>query len=333
MNDADGGKTVSMDVFSPNRGEASCMVKGEKTESKAESDSAKVQRTYKDSLFSLLYSNREAVLDLYLTLHPEDGQVTESSIELINLESYLLANRYNDVAFKVGNRLMILVEHQSSINENMPFRMLLYVANEYEKILKGHSEILYKKKLFHIPMPEFYVVYGGEEVWNSSVLRLSDAFICSPEEPPLELNVKIISREDVQIMAEMGDDSTLNEYFNFMEFVKKHLEKDRTINRAALLNYIEEYDGSEVFWRFLHSLEIEEVRKMFAIEYDEELEKKVLAEESREEGETIGEIKILLRMGQSKQAIIEYLTTREENPLTTEQAKTALEQFLTRKRR
>lgn len=321
------------------------MVKGEKTESKTEGDNAKVQRTYKDSLFSLLYSNREAVLDLYLTLHPEDGQTTESSIELINLESYLLANRYNDVAFKVGNRLVILVEHQSSINENMPFRMLLYVANEYEKILKGHSEVIYKKKLFHIPMPEFYVVYAGEEVWDSSVLRLSDAFICSPEEPPLELNVKIISRKDVQIMAEMGDDSTLNEYFNFMEFIKEHLERDGIISRSALLRYIKEYNGSEIFWKFLHSLEVEEVRKMFVIEYDEETRRRVLAEESREEGrekgreegreegEIIGEIKILLSMGQSKQAIIEYLTTREENPLTPEQAETAFGQYFARKRR
>ena len=72
---------------------------------------------------------------------------------------------------------------------------------------------------------------------------------------------------------------------------------------------------------------------MFAIEYDEELEKKVLAEESREEGRIEGEIKILLSMGQSKQAVIEYLTTQEENPLTLEQAKAAFERYLTRKRR
>lgn len=83
---------------------------------------------------------------------------------------------------------------------------------------------------------------------------------------------------------------------------------------------------------------------MFVIEYDEETRRRVLAEESREEGrekgreegreegEIIGEIKILLSMGQSKQAIIEYLTTRGEKPLTPEQAETAFGQYLARKR-
>lgn len=76
---------------------------------------------------------------------------------------------------------------------------------------------------------------------------------------------------------------------------------------------------------------------MFVIEYDEETRRRVLAEESREEGreegEIIGEIKILLSMGQSKQEVIEYLTTREEKPLTLEQAETAFRQYLARKRR
>jgi len=34
----------------------------------------------------------------------------------------------NDVSFTVGDRLIVLIEHQSTINENMPLRLLMYVA-------------------------------------------------------------------------------------------------------------------------------------------------------------------------------------------------------------
>jgi hypothetical protein len=34
----------------------------------------------------------------------------------------------NDIAMLVDNRLVVLVEHQSTINENMPLRLLEYVS-------------------------------------------------------------------------------------------------------------------------------------------------------------------------------------------------------------
>lgn len=38
-----------------------------------------------------------------------------------------------DLAFIIDNKLIILVEHQSTINPNMPVRMLCYLAKEYER--------------------------------------------------------------------------------------------------------------------------------------------------------------------------------------------------------
>ncbi len=81
-------------------------------------------RNHQDTIFSSLYSAPECVLDLYFTLHPEDRNhgITMDQVELITLNNIFLVQRHNDIAFRVGNRLIVLVEHQSTINENMPFR-------------------------------------------------------------------------------------------------------------------------------------------------------------------------------------------------------------------
>ncbi|MCL1836461.1 MAG: Rpn family recombination-promoting nuclease/putative transposase [Treponema sp.] len=51
---------------------------------------------------------------------------------------------------------MVLIEHQSTINPNMPLRLLLYIAHLYEKII-GRKK-LYNTKLEKIPAPEFIVL-------------------------------------------------------------------------------------------------------------------------------------------------------------------------------
>jgi len=56
---------------------------------------------------------------------------------------------------------VVLIEHQSSINENMPLRMLIYISREYEKLTNRRD--LYKEHKIKIPSPEFVVLYNGEK--------------------------------------------------------------------------------------------------------------------------------------------------------------------------
>jgi len=68
------------------------------------------------------------------------------------------------------------MEHQSSICENMPLRMLIYIARIYEKIIDGKA--VYKQKLLRIPKPDFIVLYNGVDPYpDETVLRLSDAYM------------------------------------------------------------------------------------------------------------------------------------------------------------
>jgi predicted transposase YdaD len=151
-----------------------------------------VNTRYKDSVFSFLFSDPDTLRELYGAIAgvelPPDIPVTINT-----LEGVLYRNLLNDISFEIDRKLVILLEHQSTINPNLPVRILMYIARVYEKITAGRN--LYGRKMLRIPRPEFIVLYNGTAPYHDkTVLRLSDAYedaagLGIPEErlPPLEL--------------------------------------------------------------------------------------------------------------------------------------------------
>ena len=144
------------------------------------------RRDYKDTLFRLLFQDKDRLLSLYNAVN---GTSYASSEELtvVTLE--------NDVAFLVDFQLN-LYEHQSTWNPNMSLRNLFYAAKEYQTLTRDQS--LYAPQLVKIPTPNFVVFYNGnKEIGDSCVLKISDSFEHPTEDPGLELKVskrKIIRR-------------------------------------------------------------------------------------------------------------------------------------------
>jgi hypothetical protein len=131
-------------------------------------------RQYKDSVFTLLYSDEEKLAEVY-------GAVSginlgaDVKIKIATLKKVLAGGLFNDLAFVLNDRLVVLIEHQSTINGNMPLRMLIYIAEIYDRLSK--DEDLYSKKMFPIPRPEFIVLYNGvEDMPDKQILKLSDMF-------------------------------------------------------------------------------------------------------------------------------------------------------------
>ncbi|MDR3166656.1 MAG: Rpn family recombination-promoting nuclease/putative transposase [Treponema sp.] len=155
-----------------------------------------LNRQYKDSVFSFLFSDPAALRELYGAIAgielPPDIPIT-----LNTLEGVLYKTLLNDISFEVGNKLVVLIEHQSTINPNMTVRLLMYIARVYEKMSAGRN--LYGRKKFTIPRPEFIVLYNGMEPYpDEAVLKLSEAFenpsflgISQNRPPDLELTVKV----------------------------------------------------------------------------------------------------------------------------------------------
>ena len=68
--------------------------------------------------------------------------------------------------------MIVFGEHQSTVNENMPWRSVYRTC--FMKGLYRREAVMKKKIVFS--SPEFYTFYNGKEKWKGKELRLSDAW-------------------------------------------------------------------------------------------------------------------------------------------------------------
>jgi len=254
---------------------------------------AKHNRRYKDSVFVDFFGedkNAKAnFLALYNALH---GTCLDASAELepLRLEQVMYMAFRNDVACLVDGKIIVLIEHQSTVNANMPLRFLQYAARLYERIQNPRDR--YLRRLKKIPTPEFYVFYNGEEDYpESATLRLSDAFITAPEKPSLEVVVSVTNINYNKGSRILHTCKPLKEYTLFIEAVRKHTKLD---SENGFRNAIKECIQNDILREYLQR-KSKEVMNMLIAEYDYDVDIAVQREEEREialkEGIAQGEAK------------------------------------------
>ncbi|MDR0390007.1 MAG: Rpn family recombination-promoting nuclease/putative transposase [Spirochaetaceae bacterium] len=185
-----------------------------------------VNTGYKDSVFSRLFSDPDTLRELYSALEgvPLDREIP---VTINTLSDVLYMERYNDISFTIGDKLVVLIEHQSTVNLNMPLRILLYIARVYEKIIERKS--LYRETLLKIPRPEFIVLYNGPKPYpDRAVMKLSDAFesaegLTTAELPPeLELFVKVYNINKGHNDDMVKKCAALNGYSVFIDKIREN---------------------------------------------------------------------------------------------------------------
>ena len=149
-----------------------------------------LNRKYKDTFFAALFNDPQYAFEVYHELHPEDTDIDVTDIELITLRNMFTIDYYNDACILAKKRMIVLTEHQSAINENMPMRMLLYISEEYKRLFADNKRLLHSRNLVKVPVPEFYIIYTGEKEWRDS-MHLSNSFYRYTNS--LELIVNVIS--------------------------------------------------------------------------------------------------------------------------------------------
>ena len=129
----------------------------------------------------------------------------------------------NDISMLINGRLIVLVEHQSTPNENMPLRCLEYYVNLLYGIIPAKAR--YNESLVKIPTPEFYVFYNGKRKTEQDyIMKLSDAFHEAQKEPLCEVKVRflnIIGQEGKNLPVVRKCDM-LKQYCEFMEIVFRY---------------------------------------------------------------------------------------------------------------
>ena len=100
----------------------------------------RINRKYKDRLFRFVFQNKKDLLELYNAINGTDYQ-DEEELEINTLENVLYLSMKNDLSFLLCDT-MNLYEHQSTWNENMPLRGLLYFAELYQRYLECRAVVL-----------------------------------------------------------------------------------------------------------------------------------------------------------------------------------------------
>ena len=175
---------------------------------------AEMKRSVKDSVFTYLLKQPEYTRQLYLALHPEDTDVKESDFKLVTLENVLTTGFYNDLGIQVRNRLILLVEAQSTFSVNIALRMLLYLAGTYKEYIEEQKLDLYGSHPVEIPRPELYVVYTGDRKEIPEALHLSGLYQGAGS---AEVEVKVL-RDD-------GTGDILDQYVRFCKIADEQREK------------------------------------------------------------------------------------------------------------
>ena len=184
-------------------------------------------RKYKDSVFTDLFgSDRDAkknFIELYNALSGNDFKLNEVELERKIIEQTLYKTFNNDVSWEINGKLIVLVEHQSTVNENMPLRCLEYVTRIYEGIVPVKAR--YAEKVYKLPNPDFYVVYvGKKELPEEQELRLSDAFY-TKDSSKLELVVTVKNCSSSKLLPVVKKCSILKQYCQFIEIVEHNYNK------------------------------------------------------------------------------------------------------------
>ena len=152
----------------------------------------KANREVKDSVFTNLFARKKYTLELYKALFPDDTDtLTEDDFDIITLENVLMRDMYNDLGILVKNRLILLVEAQSTWSRNITFRMFMYLAGVYKEYIIEHEIDLYTDRVPKLPEPELFVIYTGENKNIPNTLSLSDTFFSGKK--AIDLNVKVIT--------------------------------------------------------------------------------------------------------------------------------------------
>ena len=219
---------------------------------------------------------KENFLSLYNALHGTNLTAIEK-LKNIRLDQVLYMTFYNDVSYLVDNKIIVLAEHQSTINPNMPLRCLEYVSRLYETLFESKEK--YSRKLLKIPVPEFYVFYNGEEPYPSDkTLKLSEAFIERGTETNLELTVKVININRQNRHPVLENCRTMQEYSIFVETVRKWKEID---SQNGFEKAVEECIENNILREYLKR-KTKEVLNMLLAEYDYETDIAVQRAEEHE---------------------------------------------------
>ena len=208
------------------------------------------------------------------------------SIKDVTIKHILVDADYNDLGFSVGDRLVILVESQSTWTLNIIIRALMYLIQTYHDFFKRTKQNLYGSKKVNMPKPELYVIFIGEKPKNPpDIISLSKDFF-DGEKIAVDAEVKVLYQED--------EDNIIGQYIIFCKVYNEQRKKHGQ-TKKAVTETIRICKNRNVLKEYLESKEQEVVDIMMAL-FDDDVVLEAYAEDIRN-SEAKENARIMLKNG------------------------------------
>ena len=231
------------------------------------------KRNTKDTVFRDFFGRPENLIELYRALHPEDTRVTKDMLSNITIENVLTDQMYNDLGFTVGDRLMILVEAQSTWSANIIVRAFMYMAKSYQERFEQQGVNLYSSKKIDLPEPELYVIFTGDRRERPKELTISGEFF-GGRKTAVEVTVKMLYGEETT--------DIIGQYVRFCKVFNAQT-KAYGLTELAIQETIRLCKDENVLKAYLEEHEREVTNMMMSL-FDEETIQKAYGKEKYDEG-------------------------------------------------
>lgn len=253
---------------------------------------------FRDSVFRDFFNDTTRLLNLCNSLLDSHF----SDIEINTLDTSFFSALKNDISCKIGNNFLVLVEHQSSVNPNMPFRCLSYVSELLNNLVQ-QKKFLYQHGLISFPAPRFFVFYDGDDKSApvEKILKLSDAF--NGDSSALELIVHSFNINLNFNSPLLQKCHYLHEYSTLIFYVKLGLSQNLS-RRNSILYAIQRCIDKNIMKDYLLTKR-EEVFSMLDLQWNLEDAKQAWHDEGFEQGIESVALKMIQR-GKSFDEIADF---------------------------
>lgn len=206
-----------------------------KTVQKKAQEVMPVNSKAKDTFFKKVYEKEERQKELAAFLLG----VSSEKISTANVRPVLFGNKENDFAFLCNDIFYVMLEEQSSVSPNVPYRLLEYIVAGLRSMVDS-EQLLYGKSQVYFPVPKLYMLQVGLETKEENLpekiqyeLRLSDSYVSIDEKYLTDA-----AKPDLEAVVHVYDfRMTHSEILNYIEqniLPDRFLPYDNDIRNYAL---------------------------------------------------------------------------------------------------
>ena len=254
---------------------------------------------YRDSVFRDYFNEPNRLLSLCNVILGTDYKNSQK-LSINTLEGIFFDNQKNDISCVIENNFLVFIEHQTSVNNNMPFRCLSYVAELLNNLVVDKDR-LYHKALIRFPRPKFFVLYDGDAKEPlQREMRLSEAF--GGDSSTLELVVVALNINFGVSQPLLKKCRYLREYSTLVGKVKEGIRAGLT-RKEAISRAVKFCLDNGIMGNYLVE-KSKEVFNMLALQWEQDKAIRASYEDGRDDGIESIALK-MIRLGKPLEDILQ----------------------------